>query len=113
MSNKYEMTGTIVQISETQTFPSGFQKREFVIETGGQYSDSVKFAFVKDKCEILDRYQVRDKVTVSFNVRGNEYKGRHYVDLQAWRIEREDNQAQPATAQAPAQGTEENDEIPF
>ena len=24
---------------------------------------------------------------VSFNIRGNEYKGRYYVNLQAWRIE--------------------------
>ncbi|MDR8464897.1 DUF3127 domain-containing protein, partial [Acinetobacter baumannii] len=29
---KYELTGRIKGINETQTFASGFQKREFIVE---------------------------------------------------------------------------------
>ena len=41
----------------------------------------------KDKIGLLDSYAVDDRVCVSFNIRGNEWQGRHYVNLQAWRLQ--------------------------
>ena len=37
-----EIKGTIEAIFETKEFKSGFKKREFVINTGGDYPQSVK-----------------------------------------------------------------------
>jgi len=86
MSN--EITGSIIKIGDIETFPSGFTKREVVIEeTEGKYPQKIKFEFAKDKCSILDRYNVGDIATVSFNIRGNEYNGKYYVSLQGWRID--------------------------
>jgi len=84
--SKLELTGTIKLIGETQTFDSGFQKREFVLTTDDQYPQDVKFEVVKEKCTELNRFKPGQKVTVAFNVRGNEYKGKYYVNLQAWMI---------------------------
>mgnify|MGYP002405562780 CR=1 FL=1 len=72
---------------DTQTFDSGFQKKEFVVTTKEQYPQDVKFELIKDRIDILSPYKQGDTVKVHFNVRGNEYKGRYYVNLQAWRIE--------------------------
>ena len=110
---KYEMTGTITELMDTQTFQSGFQKREFVITNEDKYPQTVKFEVVKDKIELLSAYKLTDRVTVSFNIRGNEHNGRYYVNLIAWKIEKA---VDGAPAQAPVgatQGASDGDEIPF
>lgn len=81
-----EIVGKIKVINETQTFDSGFQKREFVVTTEETYPQDIKLEFVKDKCSLLDMYQEDQSVTVGFNLRGNEYNGKYYVNLQAWKI---------------------------
>ena len=81
------MVGSVKVIEETQTFASGFSKREFVITTEDKYPQDVKFEATKEKIEQVDKLKTGDHVKVSFNIRGNEYKGRYYVNLQAWKIE--------------------------
>lgn len=54
----YEAVGKIKLISETQNFPSGFSKREFVVTTGdSKYPQDLKFGVVKDKRSLLDDYK--------------------------------------------------------
>ena len=81
-----EIVGKIKLINETVTFESGFQKREFVVTTNEQYPQDIKLEFTKDKCSLLDKYKVGQDVEVGFNIRGNEFNGRYYVNLQAWKI---------------------------
>jgi hypothetical protein len=40
-----------------------------------------------DKVRDLDKYQVNDKVKISFNLGSREYNGRWYTDVRVWRIE--------------------------
>jgi single-strand DNA-binding protein len=82
-----ELNGKLKVLFDTQSFPSGFTKREFVITTEEQYPQDVKFELVKDKTSMIDKFRVGDQLKVSFNVRGNEYQGKYFVSLQAWRIE--------------------------
>jgi len=83
----YEASVKIKLISDTQNFPSGFSKREFVVTTGdGKYPQDLKFEVVKDKCEILDNYKEGQEVQVNFDIRGNEYNGKYYVNLSCWKI---------------------------
>lgn len=84
----YEVSGKLKVKQDTQTFSSGFEKREFVVTTQEQYPQDIKLEFVKDKCSLLDSYAIGQDVKVSFNLRGNEYNGKYYVNLQAWRIEK-------------------------
>lgn len=81
-----ELIGTVKLIEPEQTFSSGFSKREFVITTEEKFPQDVKMECVKEKVEQLAGLSLGDQVKVSFNVRGNEYKGRYYVNLQAWRV---------------------------
>jgi len=72
---------------EEQTFGSGFNKKEFVVTTEDErYPQDIKFETVKDKTSLLDGVNEGDEVTVSFDVRGREWKGNYYVNLNAWKI---------------------------
>jgi single-strand DNA-binding protein len=83
----YEANGKIKLISDTQTFPSGFSKREFVVTTAhDKFPQDLKFEVVKDKCSILDSYKEGQDVVVNFDVRGNEYNGKYYVNLSCWKL---------------------------
>jgi len=88
MANSFELTGTLKVLEDTQTFASGFSKREFVIEVpDGKYPQMVKFETVRDKIDMLNTLSLGDEVKITFDIRGNEYKGRYYVNLNAWKIE--------------------------
>ncbi|MBA3900576.1 MAG: DUF3127 domain-containing protein [Bacteroidetes bacterium] len=112
-----DVTGKIKLISSTQTFDSGFSKREFVITTTEQYPQDIKLEVIKDKCSILDKYAVGSDVNVSFNLRGNEFNGKYYVNLQAWKIEplegAAQNQSEPASASSDPIIPQADDDLPF
>jgi len=99
-SMSYDLTGVIRHIEPEQTFASGFSKREFVVTTDDKYPQDIKLEFVKDKTVQLDDYQPGDRVRVAFNIRGNEYQGRFYVNLVAWKIDADGE----ARASAPSSG---------
>jgi hypothetical protein len=55
----------------------------------------------EDKVRDLEKYQVGDKVKISFNLSSREYNGRWYTDVRACRIEPAG--AQPQQPQAAEQ----------
>jgi single-strand DNA-binding protein len=118
----YEATGKIKVIFDTQTFPSGFTKREFVVTTGDEnYPQDIKFEIIKDKCSWLDKFQAGQDVTVHFDIRGNEFKDKYYVNLNCWKIVAADSDgSQPASKSKSSADEVEpspdelvNDDIPF
>ena len=89
MAQSFELEGTVKVIEEIQTFASGFTKREFVVEIeDGKFPQSIKFECVKEKTALIDDFGIGDPVKVFFDIRGNEYKGKYYVNLNAWKLER-------------------------
>ena len=89
MAQSFELEGTVKVIEDIQSFASGFTKREFVVEIeDGKFPQSIKFECVKEKTALIDEYQIGDPVKVFFDIRGNEYKGKYYVNLNAWKLER-------------------------
>ncbi|MCW1885791.1 DUF3127 domain-containing protein [Luteolibacter flavescens] len=87
MAQTFELEGTLKHLFDTQTFASGFAKREFVVEVpDGKYPQMLKFECVKDKISMLDGVSVGDAVKVAFDIRGSEYKERFYVNLNAWKL---------------------------
>jgi single-strand DNA-binding protein len=84
----FEITGTIKRLFPEQTFGSGFTKREFVLTTAAdRYPQDLKFECVKEKIALLADRREGDKVKVSFDLRGREWKDNYYVNLAAWKIE--------------------------
>ena len=82
-----KLEGKIKVIFDKQTFDSGFEKREVVVTTAEEYPQDVKFELYKEKCDTLNDFKVGQDVTVLFNLRGNEYNGKYFVNLNAWKIE--------------------------
>jgi hypothetical protein len=80
------LNGKIERIFETQTYPSGFKKREFILKTDDQYPQLIKIECLKDNCEKLSNFTPGENVKVSINLRGNEKDGKYYVSITAWRI---------------------------
>ena len=73
-------------LNDMQTFESGFKKREFVVTTQGEYSQDIKLEALKDNADKLANFKVGDTVVVNFDIRGNEYNGKYYNNLIAWKI---------------------------
>ena len=98
----YDLTGKIKLIQEAKTFESGFTKREMVvIVEDGKYPQEINLEFVQDKVALLDSLQVGEEVTVSFDIRGREYNGRYFNNLQGWKIVSASEQSQYAQEEPP------------
>ena len=83
----YDLTGKVKIIQEVKTFDSGFTKREIVvIVEEGKYPQEINIEFVQDKVALLDNLQAGQEVTVTFDIRGREYNGRYFNNLQGWKI---------------------------
>jgi single-strand DNA-binding protein len=83
----YDLTGKVKLIQAVQTFDSGFTKREMVvIVEEGKYPQEINLEFVQEKVGLLENLQVGQEVTVTFDIRGREYNGRYFNNLQGWKI---------------------------
>ena len=84
----YDLTGKIKVIQAAQTFGAkGFTKREFVVTVAaGKYPQDIALECVQEKVNLLDGLDVGQTVTVTFDIRGREYNGRYFNNLQALRI---------------------------
>lgn len=89
MGQNFELEGKLKLVEDIQTFASGFSKREFVVEVeDGKFPQSIKFECVKEKTSMIEAFDIGDPVKVYFDIRGNEYKGKYYVNLNAWKLEK-------------------------
>ena len=100
-----ELEGTLAQKLPVQSGNSArgpWAKQEFILEyPDGNFTAKACFtAWGQDKVQDLGKYQVGDKVKVSFNLKSREYNGRWYNDLQIWKIAPAG--AQPAAPAQPA-----------
>ena len=100
-----EIEGTLAQKLPVQSGNSArgpWAKQEFILEfPDGNFTAKACFtAWGQEKVQDLGKYQVGDKVKVSFNLKSREYNGRWYNDLQIWKIAPAG--AQPAAPAQPA-----------
>lgn len=84
----FEIEGILHKIYDLESKTSSFQTREFVITTDGTYPQFVKFQLTQDKCALLDTYKEGEKVKVFFDLRGREWQGKYFTNLNAWKMEK-------------------------
>jgi len=117
----YDLTGKVKLIQDAKTISDKFTVREFVVTVeDGNYPQDVALQIVNDKVSLLDNLQVGQEITVSFDIRGREYNGRYFNNLNAWKIQTataaptapagDDRPPLPADSEAPG---EFDDDIPF
>ncbi|MCO4303920.1 DUF3127 domain-containing protein [Riemerella anatipestifer] len=117
-----ELQGTIKKIGETQTFPSGFQKRELVLLTQEQYPQPINVEFLQEKVHALEPFSEGDAVKIGINIRGREWTSpqgevKYFNSIIGWRIEKTEGssyQNEPTQAMnAPQATTSSSNENPF
>jgi hypothetical protein len=75
------LEGTILEISETTKWDSGFKKRELILRTDGDNTQDIKIDFTNDTCEKLDLFVDGESVMIAFTIIGNLYQGKYYTNL--------------------------------
>lgn len=88
-----ELNGTIKKIFDLQTFQSGFQKKNVLIETLDEYPQTILVEFLQNKVTLLDSFNVGDDVKISINIRGKEWispegVAKYFNSITGWRIEK-------------------------
>ena len=100
---KTELQGRIIRVGDTQTFDSGFQKREFVIDCGDdKYPNPIPIEAVKDKCSVLDKFSAGELVDVTAYINGRYYapKDAYYLSLKLSYVKHAEGQSEaPAAVQ--------------
>jgi formylmethanofuran dehydrogenase subunit A len=111
-----EIKGLVKVVNATEEVGAkGFKKRLVVVETQETYPQLIPIEFVQDKCSLLDGLQIGQDVTVHINLRGSEYNGRYYVQLQGWKIDATINPVSNMQPPLPSVTPEEekDDLLPF
>lgn len=88
-----EIQGRIKVIFAPETVgQNGFQKRDLVITTDGQYPQDIIIQFAQGNCAVLDRFQVGQIVKIHFNLQGREWTSpqgevKYFNTVVGWKIE--------------------------
>lgn len=113
-----EITGIIKKIGDTQTFASGFQKREFVLITQETFPQPLMIELLQDKIDIIDPFKEGDEAIVGINLRGREYYPpnggdvKYFNQIVGWKITRP-TASQPQSNKVPQASTEQAFGNPF
>lgn len=121
----FEIEGKLVKKFDVESKTSSFQAREFVIETmDGSYSQFIKFQLVQDRVSVIDAFQEGERIKVHFDLRGREWSGKYFTNLNAWRVEKASEGAPaassgggdatfPSAVDEPAISSSADDDLPF
>lgn len=94
----FEMTGKLHKKYDTENKTDSFQAREFVVlMESGNYPQYIKFQLTQDRCAALDPFEEGKEIKVHFDLRGREWNGKYFTNLNAWRLEASSPAAAPAS----------------
>ncbi len=116
-----EVTGKITKVLDkvtgTKKDGSGeWVKQSFTLETTEQYNNIYCFElFGDEKVDNFNKYnKIGDSVKVDFNVSTNEWQGKYFTSLQAWKVFKAEAQETPAPFEpAPVLNDAPEDDLPF
>ncbi|WP_200975299.1 DUF3127 domain-containing protein [Echinicola sp. 20G] len=97
-----EITGKIIQVLPEQSGNGRngtWRKRDYVLETEGQYPKKVCMTVWGDKIDQFNMQQ-GDAVKAGIEIESREYNSRWYTDVKVWRVDKQGDS--PAGGQASA-----------
>ncbi|MFV0238305.1 MAG: DUF3127 domain-containing protein [Flavobacteriales bacterium] len=102
-----EVSGKVKKVFETQTFDSGFRKRELIVTTEEQYPQHISIEFLQDKVDLLNDIAEGASVKISINLRGREWTNpegitRYFNSIVGWRLEKMEGQPVSAPSDMPS-----------
>jgi len=105
--------GKIKKITEVQE-KGTFRVRKLILDTGGDYPQSLSIDFTQNNCGLLDAWKVGSEVEVYYNLRGREWINPkeeviYFTTVNGWRV-KENTLEVSATDQSPDR---DRDDMPF
>jgi hypothetical protein len=89
----YEVKGILHVKGETQQRSEKFSTRPFTIKVmDDKYEQFITFELLNDRTDIIDPFGVGEEITVSFNLKGREWKSpqgevKYFNTLEAWKVQ--------------------------
>ena len=80
-------TGVLHNVEDVRTFESGFQVRYFTIMSEGYKPEPIKFKLTAEDVALIEGVIAGSKMEVVFRLRGREWQGQYFVDLEAKSLE--------------------------
>lgn len=117
-----KVTGNITKVLEVQSGTSKdgkeWQKQLFLVDNNEKFNNIFCFEiFGSEKVENFAKYnKLGDVVEVEFNVSTNEWQGKYFTSLQAWKIMKAKSEGvsdAPFPTIPAEQTNEETDDLPF
>jgi hypothetical protein len=107
----FEISGKLHKKYDTEQKTSSFQAREFVIiiDETSNYPQFIKFQLTQDRCGQLDPFEEGKQIKVHFDLRGREWQGKYFTNLNAWRLESVEAGSEDPGPQEPPFGIDEPD----
>lgn len=95
MAAIYDFTGTVEKVLATQTFSSGFTKRDLVMTDGdanSKWPNHIAFTFKKDNVSLLDNVHAGQRAKIRFAIDGREWTNpqgqvKYFTDLTGLKLE--------------------------
>lgn len=96
MAAIYEYTGVVEKVLATQTFASGFSKRDIVLtdDVGSdtKWPNHIAFTFKKDAAGVLDTVKEGQRVKIRFAIDGREWTNpqgqvKYFTDLTGLKLD--------------------------
>jgi single-strand DNA-binding protein len=86
-----KISGQIIHIGQLEVMSEKFKKREFVIQTEGQYPQEIQVQVTQDRCDLLNNLKFGDIIDASINIRGRSWTSKEGVkkwfnSIEAWSI---------------------------
>jgi len=87
-----KITGSLKVKNDTIQVSEQFSKREFVVTViDGAFSNDILIQLVKDKCSLIDAFNIGDMLEVEINLSGKcwinpQGEEKYFNSLNAWKI---------------------------
>jgi len=110
-----EVTGKLKMKGDERQVSDSFKVREFVLtDDSSQYPQHIQFQLCQDKTSLLNDFVEGQELTVSFNLRGREWKSKdgtvkYFNTLDAWKVVKKES----ATATTVDMVEDSTDDLPF
>jgi len=118
--------GKLHKKEDTTQVSESFSKRDFVVEyvDNPLYPQYITFQLIKDRCSLIDSFEVGDSIEVTFNLRGREWTSpqgekKYFNTLEAWRVQKQGDSPAPGAPSAPSAASEiqemvdQSQDLPF
>ena len=109
--SKGNLKGKLIALGETKQVSDKFKKRDIVIETSGEYPQTILLELHQDKVSIGDTLNIGDNINCSYDLRGRKWTNPEGIDkyfntITCWKIESDNPTKEESTESV-------TDDLPF